>query len=128
MDHPGAATGAFFERLATGTRDDVLGSVHGTIRFDLEDGGHVEHYRVVVRRDSIAVDRSPDAADCVVRTTVPVFDRVAGGHLNALPAALRGLLDIEGDPGLLIRFQRLFPAAEDRTAPASARTVGRQRS
>jgi ubiquinone biosynthesis protein UbiJ len=76
----------------------------------------------------VEVDRTDGKADCVVATTRAAFDQIAGGHLNALPAALRGLVEIEGDPGLLIRFQRLFPAAEDRSTPTSARTVGRQRS
>ena len=57
------------------------------------------------------------------------FDEVADGNVNALTAALRGMLGIEGDPAVLVRFQRLFPAGEPkREAGSSARTVGRQRS
>jgi putative sterol carrier protein len=98
------------------------------MRFDIREGDRVDHYRVAVHRGTVAVDHTDGKADCVVTTTREVFDRIAGGHLNALPAALRGLVELEGDPSLLIRFQRLFPAAEDRATPASSRTVGRQRS
>jgi hypothetical protein len=105
-----------------------LAASRGTIRFDIRDGTRVDHWRVTINRGAIVIDNTDAKADAVLTTTREVFDKVAGGHLNMLPASLRGLVDLEGDPALLIRFQRLFPAAEDRKAPTSARTVGRQRS
>jgi hypothetical protein len=39
----------------------------------------------------------------------PLFERVARGEANALAAALRGEIDVEGEPGLLMAFERLFP-------------------
>ena len=44
-----------------------------------------------------------------------------------MAAALRNELTIEGDPGFLVRFQRLFPAPTGRRMPSSARTVGKRR-
>ena len=123
-----STTQAFFDRLGSGGPVPALGSSRGTIRFDIRDGDRVDHWRVTVNRGEVALDRTDGKADCVITTTRTVFDQIAGGHLNALPAALRGLVDMDGDPSLLIRFQRLFPAAEDRKTPTSARTVGRQRS
>ena len=80
-------------------------------------------------RGSVAVTRSGDPADAVVSARREDFDELADGHINALPAVLRGLISIDGDPAVLVRFQRLFPAGEPRSQPGtSSRTVGRQRS
>ena len=122
------STERFFDRLASGEDLSVLGSAKGTIRFDLTDGRRTDHWHVTLNRGSAAVSRSDDPAALVLRTTRSVFDEFAEGRLSALPAALRGLVAIEGDPTLLVRFQRLFPAGEHKPAEASARTVGRQRS
>ena len=123
-----STTQAFFDGLGSGEPVPALGSSRGTIRFDIRDGDRIDHWRVTVNRDEVVVDRTDGKADCVISTTREVFDQIAGGHLNALPAALRGLVDLDGDPSFVIRFQRLFPAAEGRSMPTSSRTVGRQRS
>ena len=122
------STERFFDRLSSGESASVLGSVKGTIRFDLLDGKRTEHWHVAVNRGSVDVTRGDDPADCVIRSTRSVFDELADGRMSPLPAALRGEVDIEGDPTLLVRFQRLFPAGKRKVAKASARTVGRQRS
>jgi putative sterol carrier protein len=123
------STERFFDRLAAEESFPVLGSAKGTIRFDLSDGRHIDHWRVAINRGTVAVTRSDDAADTVIRARRKDFDEVADGHVNALAAALRGMVGIDGDPAVLVRFQRLFPAGEPkRDVTSSARTVGRQRS
>jgi|RhiMethySRZTD1v2_1073278.scaffolds.fasta_scaffold345374_2 putative sterol carrier protein len=123
------STERFFDRLASGESTSVLGSAKGTIRFDLTDGRRIDHWRVALNRGSATVTRSDEPADTVITSTRREFDEVADGNVNALTAALRGMLGIEGDPAVLVRFQRLFPAGEPkREAGSSARTVGRQRS
>ena len=122
------STERFFDRLASGESIAVLGSAKGTMRFDLEDGGRTEHWRVALKPGSAAVSRSDEPADAVLHAQRSVFDELADGRLSPLPAALRGLIGLEGDPTLFIRFQRLFPAGKRKKAKASARTTGRQRS
>ena len=123
------STERFFDRIASGDSASVLGSAKGTIRFDLSDGRRTDHWHVALNRGSVAVTRSDEPADTVITGKRTDFDEVADGHVNALAAALRGLLGIHGDPAVLVRFQRLFPAGEPkREAASSARTVGRQRS
>ena len=45
-----------------------------------------------------------------------------------MAAMLRGVVDVDGDVGLLVQFQRLFPDPVARTTVTSERTVARQRS
>jgi len=97
------------------------------VRFDLANEGRTDHWRVEFRRGAVTVTRAADAADCVVRTDRSTFDDLAGGRANALATMLRGELLTDGDPELLIRFQRLFPAPTERRMTSSARTVGKRR-
>lgn len=122
------STERFFDRLASGESTAVLGSAKGTIRFDLDDGRETDHWRVALNRGSVTVSRSDEPADAVFHAKRSTFDELADGRLSPLPAALRGMVGLEGDPTLFVRFQRLFPAGKRRPAKASARTVGRQRS
>ena len=39
-------------------------------------------------------------------------DRIAGGEVNAMAAILRGAITVEGDPALLLMFQRLLPGPQ----------------
>ena len=48
-------------------------------------------------------------ADCVVRADRALFDGIASGEANAMAAFLRGAVEIDGDRGLLLAFQRAFP-------------------
>ena len=120
-------TDAFFDRLATGQSGEVLGATRGSIRFDLREGRRTAHWRVELGRDGTTVSRSDAPADCVVTTDHAVFDDLVGGRQSPMPALLRGLVDLEGDPELLVRFQRLFPVVRRRPEAASARTVGKRR-
>jgi putative sterol carrier protein len=45
----------------------------------------------------------------VVRTDSGVFDGIASGEVNAFAAVLRGAVTLEGNPGALVLFQRVFP-------------------
>ena len=122
------STERFFDRLSS-EPVSVLGSAKGTIRFDLSDGRKTDHWHVALSRGSATVTRTDEPADTVISGRRTDFDEVADGHINALAAALRGLIGIQGDPAVLVRFQRLFPAGEPkRQAGSSTRTVGRQRS
>ena len=50
-----------------------------------------------------------------MRADRKVFDAIVSGEMNALAATLRGAVVIEGDLGLLARFQRLFPGRSVRS-------------
>jgi len=120
-------TAAFFARLAERGQEPALQRTSGSVRIDLDRDGQVAHWRLDIRGGTIEVSQSGDAADCVIGAPAKLFDDLASGKANAMAAALRNELTMEGDPGFLVRFQRLFPAPTGRRMPSSARTVGNRR-
>lgn len=120
-------TTEFFERLAERGTEPSLGRTTGSVRVDIDRDGKVEHWRLDIRRGALVVSRSDDAAECVITAAGSVFDDLATGRANALAAALRNELVIDGDPSLLVRFQRLFPAPTGRRKTVSDRGVGKRR-
>ena len=121
------ATARFFDRIGQVDQGPTLGRTTGSLRIDLDRDGQVEHWRVELRPGAVAVSRAAGPADCVVRTTADVFEALARGRANAMAATLRGQLLLDGDPALLVRFQRLFPAPTGRKMTSSARSIGRRR-
>ena len=121
-------TAEFFDRLAELGTVPGLARTSGSVRFDLSRGDQTEHWRVEFRRGAVTVARAADTADCVVRTDASTFDDLASGRANVMATLLRGQLEADGEPELLTRFQRLFPAPVKRkTTASSARTVGKRR-
>jgi putative sterol carrier protein len=103
-------TATFFEGLAKQGHVPILASTSGTLRFELRDGRRTEYWYVTIKKGAIEVSSSDDEADAVVRCDKALFDRMATGRANAMAAILRGLIQSEGDLGLVMSFQRLFPA------------------
>ena len=122
-----SATSAFFANLAARGSDPVLGSAKGTVRIDLAERSSIDSWWVAIDDGAIRVSRDEAPAQCVVRTTPEAFEELAAGHTGAFAAALRGELEIEGDPRLLVRFQRLFPAPTGMPRTAGARGTGKRR-
>jgi putative sterol carrier protein len=106
--HP-RPTDLFFARLAQETEEPLLRRTCGTVRFDLREGEQLEHWLVTVDDGAVTVSRRNRRADAVVRVDKAMFDDMVTGSLNAMAAWLRGEFVPEGDLGLVLRFQRLFP-------------------
>jgi putative sterol carrier protein len=123
-----SATAEFFGSIARRGHDPLLGRTRGTLRFDLTDGARTERWHVAITNGDVAVTQRNVTADCVVRADRGLFDRIASGRANAMAALLRGELLMEGDPALLVRFQRLFPAPMAQPVGSPERTTGRLRS
>jgi putative sterol carrier protein len=120
-------TSRFFDGVAQLGHVPALGRTTGSLRIDLDRAGQVDHWRVELRRGAVTVSRAPGPADCVIRADASLFEDLARGRANAMAATLRGQLLLEGNPAMLVRFQRLFPAPTGRRMTASARSVGRRR-
>jgi putative sterol carrier protein len=120
------ATEEFFETLAVRGHEPLLQSASGTVRFDLVDGGGSEHWCVAIQKGDVSVSRKRVKADAVVRLDRDLFERIVTGRENAMAAALRGVLVPEGDLGLVMSFQRLFPGPRGAggTDPAAMRGKG----
>ena len=116
------ATAEFFDAIGRRGHEPLLGSTSGTLRFDLAEGRRVEHWYVTIKKGDIAVSRENAHADAVVRLERSLFDRMATGKVNAMAAALRGVLAPEGNLGLVVSFQRLFPGPpRSRTRSSASR-------
>src|SRR5215204_862596 len=104
-------TADFFQVLEQRGHEPLLGNVTGTVRFDLVQAKQTDIYLITITKGHLQVSREAVEADCVVRADKPLFDSIVGGQRNAMAATLRGELVIQGDPTILVSFQRLFPAA-----------------
>ena len=116
------ATAEFFDAIGQRGHEPLLGSTSGTVRFDLAEGRRIEHWYVTIDKGDIAVSNKNADADAVVRLERSLFDSMATGKVNAMAAALRGVLAPEGNLGLVISFQRLFPGPpRSRTRSSASR-------
>lgn len=105
-----ATTEEFFDALGRQGHEPLMSRGNGTIRVELTDGKKSERWFVKVSRGDVEVARTGRGeADCVVRGTRELFDRLVSGRTNPVVALLRGDLWFEGDYNLAILFQRLFP-------------------
>jgi putative sterol carrier protein len=108
------STAEFFHGLGGRGHEPLLEKAKGRIRFDLVDGTRIDRWLVTLDRGDVSVSRKNVAADCVVRTDKRLFDGMASGEVNGMAAYLRGELTAEGDPELLVLFQRVLPGPTTR--------------
>jgi putative sterol carrier protein len=108
-------TTAFFDELASRGHEPLLEKATGTLRIDLTDGRRSARWLVAITKGDVAVSRQNRRADCVARADRTVFEGIVKGEVNAMAAALRGAISVEGDPQLLVQFQRLFPGPPKRS-------------
>lgn len=114
------AGGELFERLGEAGHMPVMKQTSATMLFELLGGKRIVRWRVIVDKGQVSVARGNGPADCVMRADRELFGRMAAGKVNAFAAVLRGAVTIEGDPRLLVLFQRLLPG------PSSPRPAARQ--
>jgi len=113
------ATEKFFEELGRRGHEPLLSKANGSLRFDLKDGKRATHWLVDMRKGDVKVSHDNRDADGVLRTEHAVFDEIVSGNTNATASLLRGIIAFEGNPQLMVLFQRLFPG------PPNARKRGR---
>ena len=103
------ASPRLFQALSADQHLSLPRRARGTMRLDLRDGRRTEQWRVAVDKGEVKVTRGSGPADCVLRADRALFERMAAGKVNAFAATLRGAITVEGDPRLLVLFQRLLP-------------------
>jgi putative sterol carrier protein len=108
------STPAFFHELGRRGHEPLLEKANGTVRFDLVGDSRTERWLVTLDGGDVFVSRKNVAADCVVRAERTLFDAIVSGEVNAMAAYLRGELTLEGDPELLLLFQRVLPGPATR--------------
>jgi putative sterol carrier protein len=99
----------FFQGLAARGHEPALHLVSGTFRFEIGR----RRWLVRVHKGDVSVSREEAAADCVLLCDEPLFAAFLAGEKNAFTAGMRGDLQFEGDVGLGMLFQRVFPGPND---------------
>ena len=106
-------THKFFEGLRDRGHEPLFANATATMRFDIDD----DRFYVTIDKGTVSVRNRGPKATCTVRCTRELFDQIADGRRNATAAALRGDIEIEGDPGVLLLFQRMLPGPQSSTHP-----------
>ncbi|MFL5760238.1 MAG: SCP2 sterol-binding domain-containing protein [Thermomicrobiales bacterium] len=109
------ATANFFEELGRRRHEPLLARVTGTMRFDLKKGNRTERFLVAMKKGDVTVSSADEEADCVVYADRQQFDAFVLGESNAMTAFLRREITFDGDPRLLVTFQRIFQGPETST-------------
>ena len=105
----GEATARLFDELAGRGHEPLIANAVGSLRVELADGGRTDAWLVTMDRGRLSVSRGGGDADCVMRADAALFDALASGEANPMATLLRGAMTYEGDPELLLWFQRLLP-------------------
>jgi hypothetical protein len=113
-----AAT-AFFDELGRRGHEPLLAQGRGTVRVELTKGSESERWLVAIDRGDVTVVHGTGEADCTMRASRKLFQRVAAGEANAVAAVLRGAIAVDGNWHLLVLFQRLFPSPPGDAATAA---------
>ena len=122
------ATTEFFEELDRRDHEPLLAKLSGTARIELVDNGSTDHWLVAIEKGDITVSHRDGPADMTLRTEKKIFDRVATGEVNPMAALMRGALHLEGDWGLMVLFQRIFPSPPAKSKRPGAAAKGRKKS
>ena len=105
-------TSDFFGELGARGQEPMLARVSGTMRIDVTDGVRTEHWYLTIAKGKTEISRRNAPADAVLIADKALFDGMVQGKVNAMAAVLRNAVQIEGDMGLLVSVQRLFPGPE----------------
>lgn len=115
----------FFERLSAGGPGTLPPRASGSLRVDLGSGTSTERWYVTIGKDAVSVSHRNAKADAVIRTSKDVFEGIVTGRMNAMTGALRGVVSLEGDPTLLVLFQRALPGPPQPAKRGSTAKGGR---
>jgi putative sterol carrier protein len=107
----------FMEALESRRNEPALRHLSGTIRFDLRHDGSIEPWLITIADGDVFVSRRKTKADCIAKMDKDLFEALMLGEVNAVAAALRGEMEIQGEVALLLAFQRLFPGPPATSRP-----------
>jgi len=112
----------FFERLSAGGPGTLPPRTNGSLRIDLGSGATTERWFLTVEDGAASVSHRNAKADAVIRTSKDLFEGMVTGRVNAMAGALRGAVSLEGDPTLLVLFQRALPGPPSRSGVGATMT------
>jgi hypothetical protein len=98
----------FFNGLAQRGYEPLLRHNSGSIRFDVKDGGAIDHWRVMIDQGKVAVARDDAEADTVVTQDRAVLIEEIQGRQNMMISLGLGQIGLSGNYERAVSFQRLF--------------------
>ena len=111
------ASEEFFEQLNERGYEPLLAKTSGTLCVELVDGEQSDKYYITITKGAVSVSRETADVHCEVCCPMPLFERVVKGDVNSMAAVLRGDMTVDGDPGILLLFQRLLPGPANSSHP-----------
>ena len=115
-------TAEFFEQLAAQGPNPLLEKARGTVRLEIVEGKRVDPVLLRIDRGEIDVSSGGGPADLTLRADRPTFDGIARGTTNPVTAIMRGAMTIDGDWGLAVLLQRVFPSPPRRGRRSNRKT------
>jgi putative sterol carrier protein len=119
-------TKQFFEELAQREHEPLLARAKGTVRFDIRRDDGTEHYFLAIDKGRVDVSHRNLKADSVIRADGHLFDGMTAGKANVMAAVLRGAVTVEGDLGLAVQVERLFPGPPGSRDPRASAGYARR--
>jgi putative sterol carrier protein len=116
------ATAEFFEQLAERGPDPLLEKARGTVRLEIVEGKRVDPVLLRIDRGEIDVSPGGGPADLTLRADRQTFEGIARGTTNPVTAIMRGAMTIDGDWGLAVLLQRVFPSPPRRGRRSNGKT------
>jgi putative sterol carrier protein len=81
----------------------------GAIQYELEVNGSVHRWAMTIADGAArATQGQADTPKLIVRSTLPVFLRVASGEMNGGLALMEGKIKLTGDLGVAARLGEMF--------------------
>jgi hypothetical protein len=105
-------TKEFFEALRQRGHEPLLEAANGSLRLEVAENGRTSFWYVSVEHGDVTVTHERRRADSTIKIDKRLSDRLVSGKENAMAAVLRGAISVEGDPQMLMLFQRLFPGPQ----------------
>jgi predicted lipid carrier protein YhbT len=117
-------TEEFFGELQREGQLPLMEKVNGTLRVDLVDDKRTAHWFVTMSKGGVSVSRQGRSADCVLKGDKQLLERVLSGDVSGFTAILRGEIEIDGDPELMVLFLRAAPGLATRRRAEAVEPVG----
>ncbi|MFI5832104.1 SCP2 sterol-binding domain-containing protein [Micromonospora sp. NPDC051300] len=100
----------FFASLPARAPALLRSPVGGTLRIDLADGNHTEHWYVTLAPGSARVSRQEEgAADAILTVGTQLFEALVTGREAALAVVLRNEATFGGHVVLFLALRRFLP-------------------
>jgi len=105
-----AALRMLFKAMESSFNPNAAAGWKGAVQYELRSERRgVQRWAVVVHGDHAHVERgAADSPAVTIRTSVPVFMRVAAGEVNPAKAIMEGEMDLQGDLGVAARLGEMF--------------------